>query len=54
MQTFSGVEDLTKRFRPNLVVHGVECPAFSEDNWKSINIGSNEFQVSLKYFDISS
>ncbi len=33
------------RFRPNLVVDGAACPAFSEDEWKSVRIGRNNFQV---------
>ena len=41
----SGLEDLTKRFRPNLVVRGNRCSAFGEDKWKSISIGSNHFKV---------
>ena len=31
------------RFRPNLVVRG--CPAFAEDGWRRIRIGSMELQV---------
>ena len=45
LRCHAGLADLTKRFRPNLVVRGKRCNAFSEDKWKNICIGSCPFEV---------
>ncbi len=40
---WAGIETETRRYRPNIVVDGVD--AFAEDNWRSLKIGNAEFEV---------
>ncbi len=39
-------QELTDRFRANLVIGGQEMEPYMEERWSSIDVGSNRFEVS--------